>query len=342
MLLSPAPAAKIALVEIAPAAGPGIWAWSDLLGFTPGRDRLTLGEANAPLKAIPRWGRSVGLPRSETMLEFLSPSESFKDRGAVLVAARLGAAGFDRLVEDSSGNAGAALAAYCAAAGLTCQIFAPADADPPKLAQIAAYGAIVTQTGRPRSNAAVAARAEAAQPGAAYASHVRDPAFLLGMKSFLLSLCFQREQTLPDHIVFPTGNGGLLLGTALALADIALPTGQEGPRLHAAQARAISPLADTGFETQGSTIASGIAVANPERFEQISTAVKLSGGKVATVTDNQIRRAGADLAANEGIYVEPTAAAGFAAAAQLASAGLIGSDESVLIPATGSGLKSYT
>lgn len=275
------------------------------------------------------------------MLEFRSPSGSFKDRGAVLTAWRLRRSGYASLVEDSSGNAGAALAAYSAAADLDCHIFAPGQADPPKLAQIKAYGARVTVVPGARQAARDRALAAAAAPGSVYASHVRDPWFLLGMKSFAYELLWRRGGEFPDHVVFPTGNGGLLLGTHLALADMAGLPGANAVRLHAAQARNCAPLA--GHDSAGAarpTIAGGIAVAAPERIGQIKAALAARGGDVVTVSDNEIKQARADLALDEGVYVEPTAAAGFAAAAQMARAGLIGPGESVLIPATGTGLKA--
>ena len=298
---------------------------------------LTLGEAGAPLLALTRWGDRKGLQDCRAMLEFRSPSGSFKDRGAVLLTWRLRLLGHHRLVEDSSGNAGAALAAYCAAAGIECHIFAPGRADPPKLAQIRAYGAQVTVVPGPREAAREAALEAASEVGSVYASHVRDPGFLQGMKTYAYDLFRQRGGSFPDHLVFPTGNGGLLLGTWLALQDMAELPGAAAVRLHAAQAANCSPLAGTAA---GDTIAGGIAVGAPERLLQIRAALAGSGGGVVTVSDNEINQARAELALDEGIYVEPTAAAGFAAAAQMARAGLIEAGESVVIPATGSGLKT--
>ena len=275
------------------------------------------------------------------MLEYRSPSGSFKDRGAVLTAWRMRRSGHDVLVEDSSGNAGAALAAYSAAAGLSCHIFAPGRADPPKLAQIKAYGARVTVVHGSRESARDRAIAAAGAPGSVYASHVRDPGFLLGMKTFAYELFWRRGGELPDHVVFPTGNGGLLLGTFQALADMAGLPGADSVRLHAAQAENCAPLA--GQDSAGlakPTIAGGIAVSAPERIGQIKAALAARAGDVVTVSDNEIKQARADLAMDEGLYVEPTAAAGFAAAALMVRAGLIGPGESVVIPATGTGLKA--
>lgn len=288
-----------------------------------------------------RWGARFGFGSCQTMLEYCSPSGSFKDRGAVLTAWRLRRSGYDDLVEDSSGNAGAALAAYSAAAGLDCHIFAPGRADPPKLAQIKAYGARVTVVHGAREAARDQAIAAAETPGSVYASHVRDPGFLLGMKTFAYELLWRRGGAFPDHVVFPTGNGGLLLGTFLALADMSGLPEASSVRLHAAQAQACAPLAgrETG-EPAESTIAGGIAVAAPERIGQINAALAARAGDVVTVSDNEIKQARADLAVDEGIYVEPTAAAGFAAAVQMVRAGLIGPGESVVIPATGTGLKA--
>ena len=340
-LLEPAPRPVRSAGEVVPGPAPGIWAWSHLLGLEPGAGALTLGEAGIPLLALRRWGERSGFGSCQAMLEYRSPSGSFKDRGAVLAAWRLARAGYKNLVEDSSGNAGAALAAYGAAAGLKCHVFAPGRADPPKLAQIKACGARVTVVPGAREAAQAAAISAAGEPGSVYASHVRDPGFLLGMKTFAYELFFRSGGKFPDHVVFPTGNGGLLLGTHLALTDMAGLAGAGSVRLHAAQAQSCAPLA--GGEEAGATgptIAGGIAVAAPERIGQIRAALAARGGEVVTVSDNQIKQARADLAADEGVYVEPTAAAGFAAAAEMVRAGLIGPDESVAIPATGTGLKT--
>lgn len=340
-LLDPAPRPIAAASEVFPGSGPGIWAWGHLLGLDPNDRPLTLGETGIPLLELRRWGARCGLGECQAMLEYRSPSGSFKDRGAVLTAWRLRRRGYAGLVEDSSGNAGAALAAYSAAAGLDCHIFAPGRADPPKLAQIEAYGARVTVVPGPREEARDQAIAAAGAAGSVYASHVRDPGFLLGMKTFAYELFRCRGGEFPDHVVFPTGNGGLLLGTHLALMDMSGLPGADSVRLHAAQARACAPLA--GRENTGMaqpTIAGGIAVAAPERIGQIKAALAARDGAVVTVSDNEIRQTRADLAKDEGVYVEPTAAAGFAAAVQMARAGLIGPGESVAIPATGTGLKA--
>ena len=326
---------------MAPGPRPGIWAWEHLLGLESGTEPLTLGEAGVPLLELPRWGARVGLASCQTMLEYRSPTGSFKDRGAVLTAWRLRRGGYAGLVEDSSGNAGAALAAYCAAAGLDCHVFAPGQADPVKLAQIRACGARITVVEGPRAAARTAALEAAAAPGAVYASHVRDPGFLLGMKTFAYELLWRRGGQFPDHLVFPTGNGGLLLGSFLALADLSELAGAGAVRLHAAQSRNCAPLAGPGpIGEPEPTIASGIAVAAPERIDQIGAALAGSGGEVITVSDNEIKRARTELAEDEGVYLEPTAAAGFAAAAQMVRAGLIGPGESVVVPATGTGLKA--
>ncbi len=324
-----------------PGPGPGIWSWSHLLGVQSDDHPLTLGETGVPLLELRRWGARFGFGSCQTMLEYRSPSGSFKDRGAVLTAWRLRRSGYAGLVEDSSGNAGAALAAYSAAAGLDCHIFAPGRADPPKLAQIEAYGARVTVVPGAREAARAEAIAAAGVEGSVYASHVRDPGFLLGMKTFAYELFRNRGGEFPDHVVFPTGNGGLLLGTLLALLDMPGLPGADSVRLHAAQAENCAPLA--GRDPRGAgrpTIAGGIAVAAPERIGQIKAALAARAGDVVTVSDNEIKQARAELAIDEGVYVEPTAAAGFAAAAGMVRAGLIGPGESVVVPATGTGLKA--
>ena len=245
---------------------------------------LPLGEGETPTIAFD-WAdaRSV---RLDLKLEFLAPSGSFKDRGAALLIGAAWGFGVSEFVEDSSGNAGAALAAYGAAARMRAHIFLPADAAPAKFAQIEAVGATPHPIDGPRSAAAEAAEAFARERALPFLSHNRSPYFSEGMKPAAAEIA---SYGLPDSILLPVGNGSLLLGLQRGFDELRqIGTIDRIPRLHAVQATAVSPLAaafrdhDTPPITE--TIAAGIAVSDPPRLKQMLNAVRDSEGTATALS----------------------------------------------------------
>jgi threonine synthase len=266
-----------------------------------------MGEGNTPLVPVTCGGRPM-----LAKVEYASPTLSFKDRGAAMVIAAAVDRAEQRVVADSSGNAGTAFAAYAARAGIECEVFVAASTRRGKLAAMRAHGATVHEIDGTRNDVAAAAIAEVDSTGAFYASHVWNPWFAEGTKKMVLEL-----DTLPDALVLPFGNGTLILGAARAFATLSAST-----RVIAVRA------ADDG------TIADGIAIASPPRFDDVARVVDASGGEIVTVTDEEILVAQADLAA-QGFFVEPTAAVAPAAAARVPiEAG------SIVVPLCGAGLKA--
>ena len=326
----------------------GIWRHQPSLGLPLENPEVSLGEGDTPIIPLPRWGSANGLPRLLAKLEYMSPTGSFKDRGAATVISELAGAGVNSIVEDSSGNAGAAMAAYAARAGLGARIFVPESAPAAKLNQIAGYGAEVVTIAGTREDVATAAEHAAHAPDVAYASHARHPAFVEGTKTFGLEIAAALADDPPLHIVLPVGNGGLLLGAfkayrELAAAGFPAPL----PRLHAAQAAACPPLAaafaagaDAPLTIQSQpTVAGGVAVGRPARGAEVLRAVRASGGTVLDIDDADARITRTELSRLEGLDLEYTSAVGFAAAARLRASGVIAPDDRVLIAATGIGLK---
>ena len=170
----------------------------DYLDRLPVEESLSLGEPTTPL---------VSFGDVLLKLEGALPTGSFKDRGAAVQVAALRERGITHVVEDSSGNAGAALAAYCARAGIRCDIYVPSSAPETKLDAIRAYGANLIPVDGPRANATLAAEAADAH----YASHAHDPMYLEGTKTFAFEL-YDQLGGAPDAVVFPVGGGALLLG----------------------------------------------------------------------------------------------------------------------------------
>ncbi|MFE5945769.1 threonine synthase [Streptomyces sp. NPDC056480] len=302
--------------------GNSLWRYEEALPPMPYATEVTLGEGRTPLVPLEE-GTEGSL---SAKLDFLMPTLSFKDRGAVMLAAhalRLARNGtLRRVVADSSGNAGTAIAAYGARAGLDCLVYVPEGTSPKKLEQIRAHGARVVEVPGDREATAAAARAAADEPGTFYASHVYNPYFLHGTKTYVYELWEELGGRLPDTIVVPVGNGTLLLGAALALDELHRHgLADNRPALVAVQAEAVSPLAaafHAGAEELGEavpvrpTLAEGIAIPAPPRAHQILRAVRATGGTFLTVTEDQIRTAQRELA-GRGLFVESTGVACWAA-----------------------------
>lgn len=316
-----------------------LWRYAESL---PLRDpAVSLGEGRTPLVEL-----SGGVLAK---LDFLMPTLSFKDRGAVLLAELARRLAPERVVADSSGNAGTAIAAYGARAGLDCTVYVPEATSAKKLEQIRAHGARLELVAGDREATAARARAAADEPGVLYASHVHNPYFLHGTKTYVYELWEDLGGRLPEALVVPVGNGTLLLGAWLAVREL-YGAGLIGhrPALHAVQAEAVSPLAaawragaedlpaapsgPTGPAAQ--TLAEGIAIPRPARARQILAAVRESGGSFLTVPEEHIRPAQLDLAAR-GLYVEGTGVACWAAVRE----GALGAVETV-VPLCGAGLKT--
>lgn len=310
-------------------------------------DAIRLGEGNTPSVLMSAACRILGIPALYAKLEMMNPTGSFKDRGTAVMMSVMREAGVSEVVEDSSGNAGASVAAYAARAGIKAHIFAPANAPAAKLGQIKVYGATTHFIKGSRQDTANAAADFAERNGFVYASHNLSPFFTEGTKTFAYETIEQFGNELPAHIVIPVGNGSLLIGAFKGFSELL----QNGiihaiPKLHAIQARAVMPIAaafsgepQTQSNAASTTIAGGISVSNPPRLHQAVQTLRATGGSAAAVAEMDIRRWHSLLAHKEGIFVEPTSAAAFAGLEVLTASGIISPTESVLVAATGSGLK---
>lgn len=293
---------------------------------------VELGAGATPLVALPDPDLDVRLK-----LEGIAPTGSFKDRGAATLIGFLRDCGVERAVADSSGNAGAALAAHCARAGIHLDLYVPAAAAPGKLLQARAHGAAVQRVDGPRQAAADAA-AEAVARGAVYASHAWSPYFLAGTAAFAPELLDQLGRA-PDALVLPVGSGTLLLGIWPLLAALPRP-----PRVYAVQSAACAPLATAEGDVPAEVApepshAEGVLVARPPRGAQALAAVRASGGRFLALGDDALGPALRRLA-GAGVFAEPTAALGVAALGVLRANGDLRAGETVVCAVTGHGLKA--
>jgi threonine synthase len=317
-----------------------LWRYRAALSGAP-REPLTRGEGLTPLVSAEWHGQNV-----LWKLDFTNPSGSFKDRGFALLINYLIGLGVTSVSEDSSGNGGASLATYAAAARIPCRIYVPAATSAPKVAQIAAAGSDVIRV--PGARQAVADAAMADDTGAYYASHNWHPMFAEGVKTVGYEIWEQLGFHVPDVIVAPAGSGSNILGCFIAFSELRRAGEVEGlPRLFAIQSEACNPLAGAfaeGLEDYkavqpSKSIAEGIAVSQPIRAKEVLMAVRDTNGGVFSVSESEIYDAYAGLA-RSGLYAEPTSATAAAGVVSLRRAGHINPGETTVVILTGSGLKS--
>jgi len=316
---------------------PTMWRYREAIPIRDDANIVSMDEGFTPL--IPREiaGRSI-LVKQEQLFQ----TGSYKDRGASVLISKAKELGVRRVVEDSSGNAGCAIAAYCAAAHIECHIYVPADTSPAKLAQIVAYGAELHLVPGSRSDTARAVL-EAAE-SEYYASHSWNPFFFQGTKTIAYEIYEQLDGQRPDAVVLPVGNGTLLLGAAIGFAELR-DAGliDRLPRLIAVQAERCAPLAARFVEQPvvepQPTLAEGIAIADPIRGPQILDAVVQTGGCFITVTEDEIVEA-LKQTARAAQYLVPSSAATLAEVARYIETQNPPEDATIVSVYTGHGLKS--
>jgi threonine synthase len=316
----------------------GLWAFDEFLPIAP---RVTLGEGFTPLQDAPDWG-----PNVQFKLEYVFPSGSFKDRGATTTLSRAAELGVERVVEDSSGNAGAAIAQYAARAGIDAEIYVPADAKASKLAAIERVGATPVEiegSRRDVTDACVTA-VESGDRDAWYASHAWNPAFFAGTATFAFEVAAQRDWAVPDAVVTPLGHGTLFLGAYRGFRALEEAGWiDEMPRLLGAQAAGYAPIADElhgdGAADGANDVADGIQIREPVRNDQIRDAIDETDGDAIALGAEPVEDA-LDRLHRGAFYTEPTCAVAPAALEAYRERGVLDPDDDVVVPLTGSGLKS--
>jgi len=292
-----------------------LWRWSEALPLDPALSRGGLGAGVTPLI-----DDVLGETPVHLSLEYVSPTGSYKDRGASLLVALAISLGATEVVDDSSGNAGIALAAHAARSGLKARVFVPGDCSPVKPRIAKALGAEVVEVEGGRASAAEAAANEA-KTGAFYASHVFNPFFLHGTKTLAYAVAESLRWVAPGAILVPAGNGGLVLGLDLGFRELRRhDLIDRRPSLIAVQAERCAPIF-RAFEagedspspvTDEDTIADGVRIGAPPRGAAVLKAVRDSGGLVTAVSDREIETARRILW-SKGYTVETTGAVAAAA-----------------------------
>lgn len=326
--------------------GKSLWRYRELLPLPAGVEPVSLGEGGTPLLQATKFVIDVDLWVKD---ESLNPTQSFKARGmsvAVSMAKHLGA---EKLAVPSAGNAGGALAAYAARAGLEAHICMPRDTPQANLIECRELGARVELIDGLISDcgAAIARRKE--KEGWFDMSTLKEPYRVEGKKTLGYELAEQLNWQLPDVILYPTGGGTGLIGMWKAFDEMeALGwIGQKRPRMFAVRASGCAPIVrafDAGEKSAVEfpnpyTCASGLRVPRAIGDFLILKILRESKGGAVAIDDEEMIRVAREVGTNEGLFVCPEAAACFAALKSLCAAGKIASSERVVIFNTGSGIK---
>ncbi len=333
---------------------PGVWKYLELLPIADRKNIVTLGEGGTPLLEAKNLARELRLKHLLLKDETRNPTASFKDRPMSVGISKAREFGARTVVSASSGNAAIALSAYAAKAGIECYTFVPAGAPLSKLAQLLMHGArVVRAKARGEGDPTYKLMREAWKKFGWHpipSAGAFNPYQPEGSKTMSYEICEQLGWQVPDWVVVPTGAGTLLSYNARGYSDFE-QLGLIGgvPRLAAIQSEGCAPLT-RGFKEKTlsheiptwpnpKTVAGGLVDPYPWDADTAIPAIELSNGTAEAVSDAEILEAEKLLAKHEGVFAEPSGAAGLAGLRKLLDAGAIDRSDVVVVEVTGGGLK---
>ena len=316
-----------------------LWRYREVL---PDVDAITLGEGFTPLLSSREfanvWIKDEGL----------NPTGSFKARGISVAISVAKALGIKKIAMPSAGNAGSALAAYAAAAGLEAHIFMPRDVPTANRIECEIYGANVTLVNGLISDCARIVSERKEQEGWFDLSTLKEPYRVEGKKTMAYELFEQLHGELPDAVLFPSGGGVGVIGMWKAFAEMEELSwmGSKRPKMIAVQAEGCAPIVKAWDEgssiveawPEASTVAAGLRVPKPYGDYLVLDILRRSKGTAVAVSDDEIRKAVRDWASTEGIFAAPEGAASLAAYRKLRG-NFLSEDDRVVLFNTGTGLK---
>jgi threonine synthase len=322
-----------------------LWRYREVL---PDVEPITLGEGFTPL--LP----SREFPNVWIKDEGLNPTGSFKARGITVAVSVAKALSLKKLAMPSAGNAGSALAAYAAAAGLETHIFMPQDVPLANRIECEAYGAKVTLVKGLISDCARIVAERKKQEDWFDFSTLKEPYRVDGKKTMAYELFEQLDGKLPDAVIFPSGGGVGIIGMWKAFEEMEQLGWLSGnkdvakrPRMIAVQAEGCAPIVKAWNEGKpvvemwkdASTVAAGLRVPRPYGDYLVLDILKRSRGSAVAVSDAEIKDAFHHWARTEGIFAAPEGAASLAAYGKLRSSGFLSENDKVVLFNTGTGLK---
>ena len=330
-------AAKTLTRESIGAREPGMWKWRELLPLPDGAEPVSLGEPETPIVPLTRTGGPNLLVKDEGRL----PTGSFKARGLAMAVTMAKHFGIERIAMPTNGNAGAALAAYGARAGIETIVICPAETPEINVTETAAYGARVYVADGQIDECGALVATGAAEGLWFDCSTLKEPYRIEGKKVMGLELAEQLGWDVPDAIFYPTGGGTGLIGMWKAFAELEAVglIGPRRPRMYAVQAEGCAPMVrafEKGEEfaerwENAATVATGIRVPKAVGDFLILRAVRESGGAALAVSEEAILQAVEDAARDDGFLFCPEGGAVLAAWRKALGQGLVGSNERVLL-----------
>ena len=328
----------------------GMWRWHELLPVLHDENQISLGEGDTPLLSLPRLGKALGLSKLFVKDESNNPTGSFKARGLAAAISKAKELGVEKVIIPTAGNAGGAMAAYAARAGLKCHIFMPKDTPFANIEESRVAGAEVVLVTGLISDAAALAGEKARAEGWFDVSTFKEPYRVEGKKVMGYELAESFSWQLPDVIIYPTGGGTGLVGMWKAFAELESLGWLEDtkrPRMVSVQADGCAPVVRafqsgarfSDFWTDAHTIASGLRVPKSFADHLILQDLYDSQGTAIAVSDQSILESQKQLASLEGIFAAPEGAATLAALKELIKQGWVYPKERIVLFNTGSGLK---
>jgi len=319
----------------------GMWKWRELLPLADDAEAVSLGEAETPILALPESARKAGATGLLVKDEGRLPTGSFKARGLTMAISMAKQFGIKSVALPTNGNAGAALAAYAARAGMEAVVICPAETPEINIRETAAYGARVWVADGQIDECGRLVREGAAEGRWFDCSTLKEPYRLEGKKVMGFELVEQLGWKVPDAIFYPTGGGTGLIGMWKAFDELEAVglIGPERPRMYSVQASGCAPIVrafERGDEFAerwegAATVATGIRVPSVVGDFLILRAVRESGGAAIAVEEDEILRAVEDAAHDDGMLLCPEGGAVLAGWRYALQRGLVGRDESVLL-----------
>lgn len=327
-----------------------MWRWHELLPVLNEENQVFLGEGDTPLLFLPRLEKELRLSNLYVKDESSNPTGTFKARGLAAAISKAKELGVEKVIIPTAGNAGGAMAAYAARAGIKAHIFMPKDTPYANIEESRMAGAEVVLVDGLISDAAGMAGEKARAEGWFDVSTFKEPYRVEGKKVMGYELAEAFEWSLPDVIIYPTGGGTGLVGMWKAFAELETLGWLENkkrPRMVAVQADGCAPVVKAfeksatfcDFWTNAHTMASGLRVPKSFADNLILQDIYDSEGTAIAVSDASIIESQKQLACMEGIFAAPEGAATLAALKELVKQGWVHPEERIILFNTGSGLK---
>ena len=323
-----------------------IWRYGELLPVSADLERPNLLVGWTPVYDTPRLAEAIGIKKLFLKDDGRNPTNSFKDRASSVGVLKAIEFGFGEIACASTGNAASSLAGLAAATGLKSYIFVPERAPEPKVTQLLIFGATVLRVAGTYEQAFDLCKAACEKHGWYNRNSGTNPFLVEGKKTAGLEIAEQRSGSLPDWVVVSVGDGCTIGGIGKGLQEMKrLGFIDRVPRLLGVQAEGAKPIVDAFFSekdlvpSETNTLADSIAVGTPRNWRRALKQVRLSGGEMIAVGDDEILEAMRITARLGAVFGEPAGVTGVAGLKKAIEKGIIKKSESVLCVITGNGLK---